>query len=388
MRLLLLLVLFAGCRAGFYSWQVAPPNSAPKIKIALNAVDANASGVARPVLQQIGRVQIFDVAPIVRDRLATECTNESCQLAIACQWSTQHGATYYARASVAATAGAYVLDVYDVNGCKRVPALSQELGGQAQPAHAEPEGQPPGQTPPVPEQPTIGKNGIEGAPGDGYYALFRGNKYLGEVHVRDAGSPDEKVRAMHYGTKPMVGDLLDPRGIRRFVDVALSAGAAWAFSEPMLGLGAHLRFYSFEGGLQVGFTGELLFHDDDFVGVFTGEVGYGWPIAPGLILSGNLGAGTVTTHYYRPELEFPLGGRGSQLTPLVRLQTFFVGSYYATLDVGVILTDDADKLDLPAAQIPFLRLSLGADVRSSASEKNSHARRAAAARATTPTSAR
>jgi hypothetical protein len=392
----------------------APPRSANEITMTLYAPDANALALARTTLARDPHVTLLDLDGAVIEKPKTDCGNASCDaaLAAACSWSALQGAEYYALASVDAsysstfectqydshlfdkhdecvagrdtnqhTAAAYTLDIYDVKTCKRVTALSQRItasaGGEEQesrPAALSTLGERVMKTPDLPDQLKVADTGrLEGDVHDGYYALYRDREYSGYVRVKHAGTPREQMRPLYCCIRPRAGDTLVERGRRRFLELAVDATGAYISSVGdtragfAAGPGAHLRYYSVDGGLQLGANVEALISANGPVSLslVTGEIGWGIAVAPGFVITANVGVGRASLH---------VGGAGENgntlsdatvhVLPTLRLQTMLATWWYVGLDAGVALTGTFQAPNLGPASLvmPIGRLYLGFDL--------------------------
>lgn len=372
----------------------APPRATNDIKLALYAADETAATMAHAALQPDPHVTLLDVDAAAIDKEKVT--------AAGCAWATEHGAEYFAVAGASArysssyectsykldlsgkhdacaagretnqmTFASYNLDVYDAKTCQPVRALATKVGvyasgeeAQSRPAalaklaaavRAKAEG--------LPEQAAIGREGrvVADEPHDGYYALYQDGAYAGYVTVTGAGTPAERIHPLYCCIAPGPGDALVQRGRRKFLDLALTGVFSIGphFTGP--GVGLHVRHYALDGGLQLGAGGDLITSSDYAVALVTGEVGWGFPVAPGFVVSPNVGVGWAQ-----------MGPRGqttgsrdvaAQVTPRVRVQTFLATWWYAALDVGFVVTGSMPSLGLTDTQhATILRLDLGFDL--------------------------
>jgi hypothetical protein len=204
---------------------------------------------------------------------------------------------------------------------------------------------------------------------DGQYAVFRGGAYRGYARVDDG-----EVSPMMLGLRPRPGDVLSKRGPRRFLDAAAAVElASITFDgsrELAPGVGAQLRYYSLDGGLQLAGGIDLYGGLDAHVTTYGGEVGWGVAIATGLVLSANVGGGVARARQFIPHTSdsFP-SARVLVLDTTARLQTFLATFLYVTVDLGYVHTRSFDGWHGSLAtdprpvslRSPFARLSVGLD---------------------------
>ncbi|HEY5928422.1 MAG TPA: hypothetical protein VIV11_42340, partial [Kofleriaceae bacterium] len=354
------------------------------------------------------------------EKQKTTCGTASCQLAVdaACSWSALQGAEYYAIASVSAqysssykctaydtsifdkndgdcieghetnqaSTASYVLDVYDVKTCKEVRALSQRITSRA--FGVEEQSKPealaklgakvPAKAEGLPDQIMIGADGrVVGEATDNYYALFRGGDYRGYVRVRGAGTQAEQLRPMYFPMAPQPGDALVRRGRRKFVDLALDGAIASLTFDGSRhiagGIGAHVRHYTLDGGLQYGFGADLLgsVATNTNVFLFTPELGWGVPIAPGFVASANVGVGFARGKQVIASMNDMLtNAYAAHVIATARVQTFLTTWFYVTVDAGYVYTgtfDDWNGTGIGAARpmsmrSPIARIYAGFDL--------------------------
>ncbi|HEX5060038.1 MAG TPA: hypothetical protein VFV99_11795 [Kofleriaceae bacterium] len=414
-----LLILLCACRVSWSTWQGAPPRSANNVTMTLYAVDESSMTMVRSVLQRDPHITLVEFDPTVIEKQKTDCGSASCPAAVAaaCSWSALQGAEYYALAAVGAsftsgyectqykgdlfakhdecvaghvtneqTTASYTLDVYEVKTCEKVPALSQKMTAHAQgpeeqskpAALASLGAQVPAKSEGLPDQIAIDANGrIAGDARDGYYALFRDGHYRGYVRARDPGTPAESLRPMYCCLSPQPGDALVARGRRKFLDLAVDGviGQLTFDGERKIagGIGAHVRHYALDGGLQYGFgvdyLGSVATKSNIFL--FTPEVGWGIPIAPGFVVSANLGVGFARANQVIESMNdaVPWSLTG-HVVPSARVQTFLTTWFYLTGDVGFAFTGTFDSWEsdgAPAARpmtmrSPIVRLYAGFDI--------------------------
>lgn len=388
----------------------------------LYAADDASMTMARSVLDRDPHIKLLAFDPTVIDKQKTDCGTASCQEAItaACSWSALQGAEYYAIASVyaaysssyectkydshlfdkhdecveghetnQATAATYSLDVYDVKTCTAVPALSQKLMARAwgpeetskPEALAKLAARVPAKSEGLPDQITIGPDGrvVGEAARDGFYALYRAGQYRGYVELRGAGTPAEQLRPMYFPMAPAAGDALVARGRRKFVDLALDVPVGFITFDGTRhaagGIGLQLRHYALDGGLQYGFGVDLLASPstDSNLYLFAPELGYGVPIAAGMVLSLNLGVGlTRGNHQVDLAGERPiLVAYAPHALAVARLQTFLATAFYVTADVGFVYSGALDDWKNDGATVaqfvmsmrsPIARLNIGFDL--------------------------
>jgi hypothetical protein len=319
-----------------------------------------------------------------------------------CAWANAHGAEYFALATAGArysssyectsykfslsakhdecavghetnqmSIATYTLDVYDAKSCQAVPALSTKIGAYASGEEAEsrPEALAKlaaavrAKSAGLPEQAHIGGDGrvVADEPHDGYYALYQDSAYSGYVKLTGVGTRAERIQPLYCCIAPGPGDALVQRGRRKFLDLALTGVFSIGphFTGP--GVGAHVRHYALDGGLQLAAGGDLITSSDYAVALVTGEVGWGFAIAPGFVISPNVGVGWAQVG---PRGD-TMGSRdvAPQITPRVRLQTFLATWWYAALDAGYAVTGAIPSLGLTDMQRALiLRLDLGFDL--------------------------
>jgi hypothetical protein len=390
----LLLIVCVGCRFSWSAHMGAPPRATNDIKLALYAADETAATMAHAALQPDPHVTLLDVDAAAIDKEKVVSTG--------CAWANAHGAEYFALATAGArysssyectsykfslsakhdecaaghetnqmSIATYTLDVYDAKTCQDVRALSTKVGAYAggEEAQSRPEALAKlasavrAKAEGLPEQAFIGPDGrvVADEPHDGTYALYEDGAYAGYVTVTNAGTPAERIHPLYCCIAPGPGDALVERGRRKFLDLALTGVFSIGphFTGP--GVGAHVRHYALDGGLQLGVGGDLVTSSDYAIALVTGEVGWGFPIAPGFVVSPNVGVGWAQ-----------VGPRGdttgsrdvaAQVTPRVRVQTFLATWWYAALDVGYVVTGAIPSVGLTDTQrATILRLNLGFDL--------------------------
>jgi hypothetical protein len=385
-------IFLCACRFSWSTWQGAPPRATNDIKLALYGTDETGAAIARSALTRDPHVTLIDIDPAALEQAKAECGNATCSHVheAACAWSTQQGADYYAVAFVDArynatykcdsykfslsakndecTSGhyenessiaSYTLDVYDAKTCKQVPSLAKKISSHA--AGVEEQSKPealaklaaevPAKSEGIPDQITIAPNGgIVGEAQDGFYALFRGGDYRGYVKVRGAGTPAEEVRPMYFPLAPAAGDTLVARGRRKFVDLALDVPVGFISYDgtrhPAGGFGAHIRHYKLDGGLQFGFGTDYLasLATNSNVFLFTPELGWGVPIAPGFVVSANVGAGWTRADQVDSS-DVLHTAYAVHVIATARMQTFLATWLYVTADVGYVHSGTLDNWD-------------------------------------------
>ena len=382
----------------------------------LYAPDESSMTLAQSALARDPHVTLLAFDPTVIEKQKTDCGSASCQAAVnaACSWSALQGAEYYALASSyssyhsdykctrydsdlfdkhdkcveghetnQATLATYTLDVYDVKTCSKVIPLSKKItarsGGpeeQSKPdALAKLTQRVPLDSEGIPDQVTIEPDGrLAGETRDGFYALYRGGHYRGYVKLSAAGTSSQALQPMYFPLSPSPGDALVARGRRKFVDLALDAviGTLSYGGERKLagGMGAHVRHYKLDGGLQYGFGADYVASvaTKSNVFLFTPELGWGVPIAPGIVLSANLGVGFARANQVDMSDELHTAYAGHAIAT-ARVQTFLATWFYVTGDVGYVLSgtfDDWDGTGPSATEMsmrsPIVRIYAGFDL--------------------------
>jgi hypothetical protein len=413
----LLLIFLCACRFSWSTWQGAPPRTANDIKLVLYGTDETSTTIARSALSRDPHVTLIDIDPAALEQAKTDCGNASCSKvhAAACAWTAQHGADYYAVAYVGthynatyhcdtyklslskhgdecssghyeneSSTASYTLDVYDAKTCEAVPALAKKISStapgveeQSKPeALAKLAAEVPAKSEGIPEQIMIGPSGaIVGGAQDGFYAVFRGGNYRGYVNVRGAGTPAEQLRPMYFPLTPAPGDTLVARGRRKFLDLAVDGAVGFISYDgarhPAGGIGAHIRHYKLDGGFQFGFgtdyVGSLATSSNVFL--FTPEVGWGVPIAPGFVVSANLGAGWARANQL-DAADMVHTAYAAHVIATARMQTFLTTWFYVTADVGYVHSGTLDDWDgtgpsggkTMAMRSPIARVYLGFDL--------------------------
>jgi hypothetical protein len=371
----------------------APPRTSNQIKMTVYAHDDASMQLARTALARDPHVTMIDFDPSVIEQQKATCGSPSCPpaLAAACSWSALQGAEYYAIATMAAryssdyectqydgnifdkhdecveghetnqaTLASYALDVYDVKTCSEVKSLSQRITArsfgpedQSKPdALAKLAERVPIKAETLPDQITLGADGrVVGDASDGFYALYRGGHYRGYVQLSGAGTPSEQLRAMYLPMEPSSGDALVARGRRKFVDLALDGvvGTLTFGGERYFagGAGAHVRHYKLDGGFQYGFGVDLLASSvaSANVSLFTPEIGWGFPLAPGFVASANLGVGLGRSGQVLDTADIFVTAYEPHAVVSARMQTFLTTWFYVTADVGFVYTGTFDNWD-------------------------------------------
>jgi hypothetical protein len=387
------LVFLCACRFSWSTWQGAPPRTSNEIKLTLYAADDASKALARSALARDPLVTLIELDASVIEQAKSACGGATCQPALdaACSWSALQGAEYYAIASsyagyrsdyectqydsdffdkhdecVAgheknqATIASYTFDVYDVKTCKQVPALSHKTNvrawgpeEQSRPeALAKLAARVPAKSEALPEQIMITAEGrVSAAAPDGFYALYRDGQYRGYVRLRGAATPAEEVRPMYVPLAPAPGDALVARGRRKFVDLAIDGaiGTLTYGGERHVagGVGAHVRHYKLDGGFQYGFGVDLLVAGvaSSSVALFTPEVGWGFPIAPGFVLSANLGLGLARSSQVLAATDAVVTAFEPHAIASGRVQTFLTTWFYVSADIGLVYTGTFDNWD-------------------------------------------
>lgn len=395
----------------------APPRTSNQITMTLYAPDEQSMTMARSVLSRDPHVTLVAFDPTVIEKEKTDCGTASCPHAVvpACAWSAQQGAEYYAIASVAAsyhsdyectkydshifdkhdecvegheknqaTLASYSLEVYDVKTCSEVKALSQRITArswgpeeQSKPeALAKLAERAPAKAEALPDQVTFDAQGqLAGETRDGFYALYRDGAYRGYVELEGAGTAEQTVQPMYFPMKIRAGDALVARGRRKFLDLALD-GALGTMTvggerDVAVGIGAHVRHYKLDGGLQLGFGVDLLgsAQADSNVMLVTPEIGWGLPIAPGFVASANLGLG-FTRGNQVTAADIVVTAYEPHAIATARVQSFLTTWFYVTADVGFVYTGMLDNWDgigqgegrAMAMRSPIARLYAGFDL--------------------------
>ncbi len=366
----------------------APPRTSNQITMTLYAPDEQSLTMARSVLSRDPHVTLVDFDPTVIEKQKTDCGTASCQHAVdaACSWSALQGAEYYAIANVAAnyssdyectkydshifdkhdecvegheknqaTLASYSLDVYDVKTCSEVKSLSQRITArswgpeeQSKPeALAKLAERAPVKAEALPDQVTFDAQGqLAGETRDGFYALYRDGAYRGYVKLDGAGTSEQTVQPMYFPMELRAGDALVARGRRKFVDLALGAaiGSFEFDGERRLaaGLSLHVRHYKLDGGLQFGFGVDGLANGatDSTLALFTPEIGWGIPIAPGVVASANLGAGFTVG--IQPMGDGDVNAYAGHAIATARVETFLATWFHVSADLGVVYSGTLD----------------------------------------------
>lgn len=146
------------------------------------------------------------------------------------------------------------------------------------------------------------------------------------------------------------GDTLVQRGRRKFLELAFDFTASRVHGSFATGGGTHLRHYTLDGGFQFGIGVDgLVASGSKTLKLITGELGWGYPIAPGFVASANVGVGWAI----RTAGEFTKGETDDALTPMLRLQTFLTTYVFVSIEAGIILSEDRS---------PISRITVGFDL--------------------------
>jgi hypothetical protein len=112
----------------------------------------------------------------------------------------------------------------------------------------------------------------------------------------------------------------------------------------------HLRHYKLDGGFQFGIGVDgLVASGSKSLKLITGELGWGYPIAPGFVASANVGVGWSI----RTAGEFMKGETDDALTPMLRVQTFLTTYVFVSIEAGIIFSEDRS---------PISRITAGFDL--------------------------
>lgn len=341
--------------------------------LALFAKDDTAKGLAREVLARDSHITLVE-----GDAPDSE----------QCSWAAAHGAELYAVAYVDAgysssfqctkysgglldkheecvdghetdqhTSASYTLTTYDAATCKEVPRLTAKFSARA-PGEEE-QSKPEAlanltervrmKSEALPDQVTIDEQGrLAGDAHDGFYALYRNGQYRG--YVKRHG---ESVTPMYWPMEVEPGDTLVERGRRKFLELAFDFTASKIEGAFAAGAGVHLRHYSLDGGFQFGVGADWFTKsaDNGTMTLVQGEVGWGIPIVPGVVMSANLAMGRATLS------KDGLGENGNgvadaalAVTPLIRVETFLATWFFVAVDAGVLVTGD---FELPTVVAPI-----------------------------------
>ena len=338
MRWLAVIVCLSGCRVGIRDHLEIPARTSNVATLALFADDDAVRRQLRDGLQRDPHIRLLedDVSPPDH-----------------CRWSRTHGAELYTVAS------GDKLTTYESETCTIVPnansfaALAERVRETS--GH-------------LPEALTVDEEArLVGDRIDGFYAVYRHGKYRGEL--KRAG---EYVTPLYWPMELELGDTLVERGQRRFIEVGVDFVAAlWterSLYQEAAGVGAHVRYYSLDGGLQFGVQADALaplMYGDNVI-LVTGEVGWGMRVSPGLLVALNAGVGRANL-FEISDVDTP-SYEAWALLPSVRVQTFVTTRVHAALDLGLAIfnygghPDDYGELIPTRARAPISRITVGIDL--------------------------
>jgi hypothetical protein len=181
---------------------------------------------------------------------------------------------------------------------------------------------------------------------------------------------------MYFPMSPAPGDALVRRGRRKFLDLAIDGvvGSLTFDGERRLagGAGAHVRHYKLDGGLQFGFgidyVASIATKSNMFV--VTPEIGWGIPIAPGFVVSANVGGGWLRANQVVASTDSVVSAYTGHLIASARVQTFLTTWFYVTADAGFVFSGTADSFEGNGAgearpmaiRAPIARIYAGFDI--------------------------
>lgn len=389
-RAALAVLVLTACRIQGGKWQGSPPRGSGAVRIALYADDQRVRAAVHGAWRRDPKLEITTVDPVDVPG-ACDGPDQRCRVSLTagCEWARGHAHDFYAEASMHSgftgewvctsyhdpdgftgkgheectdgyyknegASASFRVATYDTHDCHEVSSASAQLAawqpGNGDEVRTAAEAEVLAETqvalPTFPDQVTVDATGrITGDEG-GFYAVFRDHAYRGTMQVRDPKAP---VKMLTCCFTPAPGDKLVKRG--RIEQLSLDPSLTFTQLDVRgsqhfaIGIGAHLRYYKMDGGLELSFDTDIVTASaaNGDAAPFIGAVGWGLRPASWLRVSAHAGGGLVWGHQQRPTVSMtqttwgPIGYVGARaiITPGIPwLYLGFEGGYAqsGTLDL-------------------------------------------------------